>query len=301
MIEGSSVDNRRTNAIKHACATLGVNSSDAVPLHGRANAVYLLPHANAVLRLRLTRHNQEWEQRLAISVEVTRWLAEQGFPTVVPLPIDQPISIDGWTATFWKYEAVQRSEAATTVVNLAELLRQLHATPAPPIDLPETDPLGSLQTDLCNDNILNHEHREWLSAQVDDIKRSYPRTPLPLDKGLIHGDAHAGNILHVVGDRSLLGDWDSVSRGPRVQDLIPTLHRVRHFEHPYAEWRRLCVAYGVDADIEHHPGVQLLQRARELRSLAAYIRGAAQSDIRAELEKRLRTLMTGYPEAWTLV
>ena len=292
------MDNRHVDVIRRVGATAGINSDDAVALHGRANAVYLLPRANAVLRLRLTRHSQEWEKRLRISVEVTRWLVEQNFPTIEPLPIDQPISVDGWSATFWKYETVQDPGTAT-VARLAEIIRQLHAAPVPPFDLPDTDPLGSLPTDLDNDGFLNNEHREWLQAQVDDIKREYPNTSVPLGQGLIHGDAHVSNILDVSG-LYLLGDWDSVSYGPLVQDLIPTLHRVRHFEHPHAEWRELCMTYGVDPGIEHHAGVQLLQRARELRSLAAYIRSASQFDIRIELEKRLRTLMTGRFQAWTL-
>jgi Ser/Thr protein kinase RdoA (MazF antagonist) len=289
----------RVKTIERACAAADLNPRDAVTLHSRANAVYLLPHAHAVLRMRLTHHSEEWERRLRVSVQVTQWLAEQGFPTIVPLPIDQPIAVDGWTATFWKHETVQHPDTAT-VANLAEMLRHLHATPAPPFDLPDTDPLGSLPTDLDNDDILDDEHREWLRAQADDVKRKYPSTPVPLDHGLIHGDAHVGNLLDLGGEY-LLGDWDSVSRGPRAQDLIPTLHRVRHFGHPHTEWLELCTEYGVDSDIEHHAGVQLLQRARELRSLAAYIRSAAKRDVRVELQKRLCTLMTNRAETWTLV
>jgi Ser/Thr protein kinase RdoA (MazF antagonist) len=289
--------NEQMNVVRDVCANAGINADGAVPLHNRANAVYMLPHANAVLRLRLTRRNSEWVHRIRISLQVTRWLAERGFPTVLPLMIEQPISIDDWTATFWRYEHLRRPNTAT-VADLAIILRELHAASSPSFDLPSTDPLGSLRIDLDNDEFLKTEHHEWLRLQVADIERSYPNMPMPLESGLIHGDAHVGNLLDL-GDRRLLADWDSVSHGTRVQDLIPTLHRVRHFGYPHADWIELCNTYGVDPDIEYQAGVQLLQRARELRSLAAYVRRADQIDVRTELEKRLHALMSGCTTIWT--
>ncbi|TDB84319.1 hypothetical protein E1264_25075 [Actinomadura sp. KC216] len=43
--------------------------------------------------------------------------------------------------------------------------------------------------------------------------------PPELDHGLIHGDAHTGNVIPVRGG-FVACDWDSVSLGPRAQDLI---------------------------------------------------------------------------------
>jgi aminoglycoside phosphotransferase (APT) family kinase protein len=297
-------DDRFMPVIQRACAAVGIDGHDAVRLHGRANAVYGLSDAGAVVRLRRTHGSPEWKQRLATAVKVTCWLAQQEFPTTVPLDVVQPVTVDDWTATFWRYEREDKSETGASVTDLARVLRRLHGLPAPPIDLPETNPLGSLPADLEHENdVLTAPQRDWLRDRCAAITTEYPTATMPpsLGRGLLHGDAHAGNLLPTSGTY-LLGDWDSVSYGPQAQDLIPTLHRVSHLGYPRAEWIELCSAYGVDSGIEKHPSVRLLQRAREIRSLAAYIRGAqSRPEMRVELSKRLRTLMTGEHVTWRAV
>lgn len=86
-----------------------------------------------------------------------------------------------------------------------------------------------------------------------------------------------------------------------MQDLVPTILGHRRFGRPRAAWERLCAAYGVTADLEDHPAVRLLCRARELRSPAAYIRAAERPEVATELGKRLRTLMAGDGEVWAAV
>jgi hypothetical protein len=88
----------------------------------------------------------------------------------------------------------------------------------------------------------------------------------------------------------VLGDWDSVSYGPRELDLVPT-SMWRRFGRPRAEWDQFCVAYHINAD--DLPGLQLLQQLRELHALAAYVRNATDPDFRAELAKRVASLQAG--------
>jgi Ser/Thr protein kinase RdoA (MazF antagonist) len=286
--------------IAAACATADLDIAGAVLLHQRANAVYHLPTAEAIVRLRHTRGSAEWQRRLASAVAVTSWLHQQGMPTIQPLPVEQPVTVDGWTVTYWRYVPADGAEPPTTV--LGEILAGLHALPAPPVDLVPTNPLGQLLADVehAGEEALSSERRDWLCTRAEQISTSYATAELPLGTGLIHGDAHTGNLLHSV-DRWLLGDWDSVSTGPRLQDLIPTLDGVRHFGAPTSTWDELCRSYGASPDLADHPGTQLLAHARELRSLAAYIRTAHRGDVRAELNKRLDTLMRGIPATWQAV
>ena len=88
----------------------------------------------------------------------------------------------------------------------------------------------------------------------------------------------------------MLGDWDSVSHGPRELDLVPTSmwHR---FGRPRAEWHQFCAAYGISPD--DLPGLPLLQQLRELHGLAAYVRNATSPAFRAELSTRIISLRTG--------
>lgn len=286
-----------TPPLDAVCEWAGLTPIGARLLHQRANAVYHLPHDGAVVRLRQTHGSAEWERRLASSTRVTRWLSDRSYPTVEPLCID-PISVDGWTATFWIYVSFTTDVPIAGQARLAGMIRQLHEEPVPPFDLSQTNPLGSLLEDLEEaDHSLTDEQRVWLKTQAGQIVQAYPSTPMPLGTGLIHGDAHSGNVFPTIRGY-LIGDWDSVSIGPRAQDLVPTLDGVRHFNRPYSDWREFCSEYGADPSLVEDPGMQLLLRARELRSLAAYIRSAERPDIRVELDKRLRTLMLNERAIW---
>ncbi|WP_171064570.1 aminoglycoside phosphotransferase family protein [Actinomadura soli] len=288
--------------LQQVCAAAGLDARDAVRLAGRANAVYRLPHANAVARLRQTHNSPEWDRRMATSVKVTRWLAERDYPTVQPLDaVPQPVTVNGWTVTFWQYEPPGEDATSANATDLARLLRRLHTLQNPPIELPATDPLGSLPIDLHqHPEALTTQQRDWLLRRCADIAAAYPTAPMPpeLDHGLIHGDAHTGNLIPTCGGY-VVCDWDSVSHGSRAQDLIPSLYRVVRLGSPRSTWLEMCSAYGIDPDLEHHPGMQLLYRAREIRALAAYVRAASRSvAAKAELDKRMRTLMTGEDAIW---
>lgn len=280
---------RYQTALAAACARAGLDARGAVVLHIRANAVYHLPREGAVVRLRFTPAGPEAVlERFTAAVRVTRWLRSQGFPATEPLDLDQPVNVDGHVATFWRYVAVA-DEAGRDVTTLARLLRRLHGLPAPAVSLPAANLLGSLRADLDSSDAVTAGDREWLLARAGELEQQYQRTGWVLGTGLIHGDAHAGNLLHAPGG-VVLGDWDSVSHGPRELDLVPTSmwHR---FGRPRAGWDQFCAAYGISPD--DLPGLPPLQQLRELHGLAAYLRNATDPAFRAELSKRIISLRTG--------
>lgn len=288
-----------------ACQAVGLHCADARLLHARANHTYYLPYASVVVRMRHTRGSAEWIRRLTTAVQATAWLAAREFPTVEPWSSSgssPAVTIDGWTATFWRYVPTDIALAPASPADLASLLRKLHSQPDPPVRLEPTNPLGALLSDLEHaGQVLTPAQHSWLRGRAATLSDLYPNTPMPLGHGMIHGDAHTGNLFPTTG-RYVLGDWDSISYGPRAQDLVPTLDGVRHFGQPQSDWDQLCTVYGIESDLEHHPGMRLLCAARELRSLAAYIRSApGRPDIHAELTKRLQTLMDGAPARWQAV
>lgn len=276
-------------ALQAACARAGIDHRDSVVLHVRANAVYHLPREDVIARIRLTPAGRDQiAGRFAAAVRVTRWLRGQGFPAVEPLDIDQPVIVPGHVATFWRYAAVT-ARAGRDATSLGLLLRQLHSLPSPPFPLPEANLLGSLRADLDGSDAVPARERDWLLTRADELERQYRETQSVLGTGLVHGDAHAGNLLHTPGE-ILLCDWDSVSLGPRELDLTPTSMWSR-FGRPQAEWRSFCAAY--DVDPAHLPFLPILQRLRELHALAAYVRNADDPAARAELSKRIASLKTG--------
>jgi Ser/Thr protein kinase RdoA (MazF antagonist) len=131
--------------------------------------------------------------------------------------------------------------------------------------------------------------------RCDDLEHQYAETSWTLGCGLLHGDAYHENIIHT-RDGPVLADWDSVSHGPREQDLVATKMRTR-FGEPPADWDQFCQVYGFDPD--QLPGLPVLLQMRELRALAAYLRSPSPA-AQPEVAHRLTDLMTGtQTRPWT--
>ena len=276
------------DALIAACADVGLDSSGAKVIYQRANTVYKLASAPVVARLRYTSGSAAVLERLSASVRATQWLYDLGFPAVRPLDVPQPVAAHGYQVTFWHY-IPSAGQARRDIVALARLLRQLHALPVPSVRLPATTPLGSVRADAAACQWLSDAQRRWLTDRCDELEAHYADAESTLGCGVVHGDAHPGNLIHAP-DRVVLCDWDAVSYGPREQDLIPVRLGYR-YGRPAAEWPQLCEIYQVDAD--GMPLLPLLERMRELRVVAAYLRLADLPQAKAEAGHRIGDLMSG--------
>jgi hypothetical protein len=281
-------------ALDAACASVGLKADGARVLYDRANTVYKLVRQPIVARLRYAPAPSPWTNRLLASVRVTAWLNTLGFPTVRPLDIEQPITMHGYIVTFWHYLDAT-GPPWEDVNSLGRLLRQLHELPTPPEHLPAVTPLGSLPDDTERCAWLTDTQRSWLLSRYQELQHEYADTTWSLGYGLIHGDANAENLIHA-REQIVLSDWDSVSYGPREQDIVPTSIRYR-FGHPKAEWGQFCAAYGVHpSDL---PGLTVLRGMRELRSLGPYMRTTDHPQAQAEVRRRIADLMNGtQSEPW---
>jgi aminoglycoside phosphotransferase (APT) family kinase protein len=281
-------------ALADACAQVSLDATGALVIYERSNAVFRLAHNPVVVRLRYAPGSSEWMARLTASVQVTAWLSTLGFPAVRPWNVAQPVTAQGYIVTFWHY-VPEVGEPWSDIDALAHLLHRLHEQPEPPVDLPVTNPLGSLREDVDRCAWLAGSQRSWLVSRCDELERQYGETSWALGCGLLHGDAYTDNLIHT-RDGAVLADWDSVSYGPREQDLVPTRMRYR-FGQPASEWDQFCDAYGIDPSELH--GLPVLQQMRELRALAAYIRSQNQA-AQAEVGRRIADLMSGtQDEPWT--
>jgi hypothetical protein len=245
-------------------------------IYARSNTVFRLAHDPVVARLRYAPDSTEWMARLTASVQVTAWLSIRQFPAVRPLDVSQPIAAGGYLVTFWDY-APEIGTPWSDIDSLARLLRQLHEQPLPPVELPVTNPLGSLREDMARCLWLSQSQRSWLASRCADLEHQYAQATWTLGRCLLHGDAYTDNLIHT-RDGAVLADWDSVSYGPREQDLVATRMRYR-FGEPAGQWHQFCEAYGTGPEL---PGLAVLQQMRELRALAAYLRStspAAQTEV----------------------
>jgi aminoglycoside phosphotransferase (APT) family kinase protein len=239
-----------------------------------------------IARLRVVAgHPGTVRAQFTAALQVTAWLCRNGYPATEPLDLDQPVAVGGHLATFWRYVTVTKTDTRD-LATLGRLIRRLHNLSHADISLPAANPLGSLRADLDGSDAITPANRQWLLARADDLEDQYQHTQWVLGTGLIHGDAHAGNLLHA-SSGVILGDWDSVSHGPRELDLVPTSMWYR-YGRTRTEWDAFCDAYDVNpGDL---PDLPLLQKLRELQALAAYARNATDGAFREELARRITSL-----------
>ncbi len=281
------------SALRDAASRCELNIRGARLVRLFGTAVYHLPSADAVARIALlTSPNSV--TRLATSVRIARWLAEAAFPTVEPLPVDQPVSSNGCVVTFWRY--LSQEGPAPDTADLGFLLRWLHQLDPPPVPLPAYQPLVSVRRAIEVSLAIDEEDRGWLGTRCEQLLAVYCRLSFQLPTGMIHGDAWRGNLLRD-GKRVVLADWDTVSMGHREIDLIPTLQAPR-FGLREEERDAFIAAYG--RDIRAWEGYPVLREMRELSTLSAILRdGHADAASKRELGIRLKSLRSGDDQHWT--
>jgi aminoglycoside phosphotransferase len=281
------------SALWHAARRAGLNARGARLIRLFGTAVYHLPAADAVARIALMT-SPDTVARLEASVQVTRWLTGMGFPSVEPLPVEQPVSSDGCVITFWRYLPQDGPEPVPA--DLGRLLRRLHALRPPPVALPAYQPLVSARRAIASSRAIDEDGRAWLAEWCGQLLNAYGQLSFQLPAGMIHGDAYRGNLL-CDGDRVVLADWDAVSTGPREVDLIPTLQATR-FGLPEDQRDAFVAAYG--QDIRSWDGYPVLRDVRELSTLTALLRdGHLDTAAERQLRIRLQSLRTRDDQEWT--
>lgn len=299
-----SADNPVKNAVgskdllevlDHACRTRRLSARGARLLHHYNNAVFHLPEERAVARVNIGRPVREPLKQTAARELVHRY----GIAATKPLGGIQPVVSDATTCvSFWVFYPQPDPSPLLTSVHLASILRKLHDIDHLATGLDTWQPLWSLTSVLSDPAYLANlpaEDRDWLPRYVVDVREQVSALESPLGHGVVHGDAWAGNLLWdtVSGaTAAVLGDWDSVSIGPREIDLIPTWHAaVRYGKGP--EWAdAFARVYGVD--LRAWDGYQTLLRMRDLAQLSGPIRRAKDNPVFAQvLHERITGIRDG--------
>jgi aminoglycoside phosphotransferase (APT) family kinase protein len=273
---------------------IGVDLSQARLLRRHDANTFLAPDQHLVVRL--VPASDEALTRATKAVQLTEWLAAQPFPTVRPA-ITDALALDGYVATVWhEIPAAPSGRSLSRHRALGHLLRELHALPDPPLHLPTADPLARLRGAMEADSqraepILGSGDRTYLCQRADELQRRYAGIPFPLGVGLIHNDAHPGNLLPVPGSPHgyVLTDWEGACLGPREMDVVLAGAPDSRFGDTDDERLAFVVGYGYD--IATWPEYRILRDIRDLHSLAAYIRTApGNRAVSAELRGRIASL-----------
>jgi hypothetical protein len=282
-------------AMLAACLTAGLDASGAVLLRHGTNAIYLLPAEGAVARVCLG--IDAYERAVRVHT-VTTWLANRyDFPTTVPLAGTTPIAVGTDRAvSFWNYYP-QPEDTKPDSGTLATLLRLLHGIADAPSPLPRWMPLTSLENTLRQPaftQVVAPAELQWISQRIAETRQSLANLQWPLGRGLIHGDAWAGNLLRRAEGNSagaiILGDWDWTSIGPREVDLVPTWHAAIRYGKGPAWIDRFLRNY--DYDLAAWNGFPAIMAMRDLVQLTGPLRRAATSaQHHAALRQRLDALL----------
>jgi aminoglycoside phosphotransferase (APT) family kinase protein len=299
-MDRDSIHGKTRAVLDTAASRLGVPVQDARLLRLHGNASYALPSAGLVIRIAI---NPRVLGPVTASIAVTRWLAGRGFPCTVPADIDdQPFVIAGYVVSAWRYLPTADTPAPTSA-EMGNILRELHAQGDPTYPLPSLDdPLASVTAAISEaPDVMSPASQSWLQDRITWLRRQWSALDFPRPAGLIHGDAHIGNLMRAASAQAVLGDWDHIATGPREWDLAQIHYMDRRFGRAGENGiDAFAAAYGWD--IRTWPGLETLIAIREIWGLRPYIRTARdRPSYRRQLAYRLHTLQSGDTQArWEL-
>ncbi len=267
---------------------VGLAPVDAELIRLGENAVFLLRPYEVVARVgrradRLTKATR--------TVAVSRWLAAEGVPAIRALEVDQPVVAEGRVVTFW--ESVDDRPEYGSVVELAELLRRLHALAAPAgIELPSVAPFEHTRQRIDAAPALSADDRAFLLVRQAELSETYEGLSFELPPGVVHGDASVGNVIRDREGRPLLADLDGVAIGPREWDLVLTAVYYERFGwHTEQEYRAFAETYGFD--VMAWSGFPVLRDVREFLMVVWLSQNSADPKVATELARRISDLRTG--------
>ncbi|MFI9080824.1 phosphotransferase enzyme family protein [Streptomyces sioyaensis] len=272
-------------ALASACSQVGLDSDHVDLLRLGENAIYALPSEGVVVRVARAA-TEDIKRKVVKELAISRWLACQDFPAVQPRDeLPQPVLADGRLVTFWEYVPPSRVEPG--VVDLAGLLRGLHALPRPDFPLPVLDPFPIMRRRLALAQGIERCDVEFLTQACDRSESAFRSIMAADTGGLIHGDAHRGNLLARDG-QVLLIDYEAVATGPRAWDLIPTATAVDRFGLPPTDYTAFCHTY--DWDVTDWHGYGALRTVRELGMTTWLMQNAHSGPAAAEFALRMDSL-----------
>ncbi|MCH6161491.1 aminoglycoside phosphotransferase family protein [Streptomyces marispadix] len=272
-------------AMTTVCGQVGLDSRQAKLLRLGENAIYALPPEGVVIRIARSDAADNHE-RVDKELAVSRWLTSQKFPAArLREDLPQPMSADGRLITFWEY--VPPSSVQPHLTDLASLLRAFHALPAPGFDVAVLNPFPIMQSRLAHAERIDPRDVEFLTEACNRARSAFTTIVMDKQRGVIHGDAHRGNLL-VRDGQVLLIDYEAVAVGPRAWDLIPTATAMDRFGLSRPDYEAFCRTYGCDVTDWH--GYETLRSVRELGMTTWLMQNAQSGKAAEEFALRMQSL-----------
>jgi Ser/Thr protein kinase RdoA (MazF antagonist) len=277
---------------ERASAAAGLVPSDYELLRFGTNAVFRLRDTPWVLRLRRPGAEPGEIER---QVLLARWLADRGFAVNRPAADPSPVmtGLQGAIGSFWEWVENDPNERIG-VGDFGQMLGALHAMTdsyEPRREFPRWNAVAEIEDRLAQvderPSFLPPQESELLRQWTEDVQRELTAVEWSLPVGVIHGDAHTGNVL-ATRKGGVLIDLDALSLGPREWDLVPTAVSNLRFRGELAPVAVFGEGYGFD--LLAWSGWPVLRRLRELYMTSWLATVATSDERRAEVHHRIDTL-----------
>lgn len=228
-------------------------------------------------------------ERARRELEIALWLAEAGVPAVRAAE-PEPSLVEGHPVTVWHRlpDPVREAEPR----DLAELLRVVHALPAPSFPLPPRELLGGVERWLrLAGDAIDPADAAYLRERRDGFAAAAAALTPRLTPGPIHGDALPRNV-HIGPEGPVLVDLETFSADLREHDLVVMALSRDRYGLPAPAYDGFVAAYGWD--VREWEGCGVLRGARETAS-CAWVAQHAPSNPKAlaEFERRVASLREG--------
>lgn len=266
------------------CAPVGLDPRDARLIKMTNNAVFHLPRDGVVVRMATT---PALFHRVHKVIAVAGWLAGTDVPAAeLDARFDQPLRAAGTLATVWRY--VHPTAPRPDARSLAGVIRRWHELETPPLGLPVWDPVADARLRLSDANGLDETDRVYLLERYDALEADLAALDPTLPTGVIHGDAHTGNLIRAADGTVVIADFDNTSIGPREWDLVPVAYGAARFDAPERH-QGFVDAYGYD--VTRSPSWPVLRTARELQMVTSVVPVLASNPgVAAQFRHRLRSI-----------
>jgi aminoglycoside phosphotransferase (APT) family kinase protein len=293
VLDGRFTPGKLRGVLAETCAHLGLDPGGARLLRFTNNAVYALVTAPVVVRIV---GSTQLRHRVGTVVRVALHFEAHGVPAIRLLEsVEQPMEVGEHLVTVW--HQVPSIGRPAKPADLARLLRQVHALPAPE-GLAEWAPFAAVRARVSDAEEISAGDRAFLLDRCAELEAALSELEFPLPRGLVHGDAYPGNVIPGPAG-PVLCDFDSSCVGPPEWDLTPLAVGRERFGDPPVHYRTFAAAYGYD--VTSWPGFGVLRAVRELKlttSVLPILRSRPQ--VRPELFRRLDDLRQGRMDArWT--
>ncbi|WP_328479102.1 aminoglycoside phosphotransferase family protein [Streptomyces sp. NBC_00377] len=278
------MDEARARDVLAAAELLPGPAADARLLALGENAVF----AVGELVVKVGR-DAELLDRARRELDVAAWLAGAGVPAVRAAE-SKPLLVEGHPVTLWHRLPDPVRPAGPR--DLAELLRLVHALPAPSFGLPPRDLLSGVERWLrLAGDAVDPADAAYLRERRDGFATAAAALTPHLPPGPIHGDALPRNV-HIGPDGPVLVDLETVSADLREHDLVVmALSRDRYGLSAQA-YDTFTQTYGWD--VREWAGCAVLRGARETASCAWVAQHAPLNpQALAEFRRRVASLRDG--------